>query len=103
MRVRIAFFFTLLFSVLLITPTVISFIDNNQDIAYLIEINEEEDSKGKEGKESANDLEIKIHPTENSSAFVLNGIQKRKNVRFLSKNYTSQYPNITTPPPKFLS
>lgn len=100
MRVRIALFFTLLFSVLLITPTVISLIDDNQEIAYLIEINEEEDNKG---KESANDLEFKIHPTENSSAFVLNGIQKRKNVRFLSKNYTSQYPKITTPPPEFLS
>ncbi|KGL62526.1 hypothetical protein [Polaribacter sp. Hel1_85] len=103
MRVRIALFFTLLFSVLLITPAVISFVDDNQDIAFLLEINEEEEHKGKEGKESAKDLEIKIHPTENSKDFVHNGIQKRKNVSFLSKNYTSQYPKITTPPPEFLS
>ena len=102
MRVKIALFFTLLFSTLLITPTVISLVDDNQDIAFLLEINEEEESKGKEGKESAKELEVKIHPTEHSSTFFLNGIQKKKNVRFNSKNYVSQYAKILTPPPELV-
>lgn len=99
LRVKIALFFTLLFSILLITPTVISLVDNTQDITFLLEMNEEEENKG---KESAKDLEIKLPTSEHFNFFFLNGIQKMKNVSFQSKNYTSEYPKITTPPPKFL-
>jgi SUMO ligase MMS21 Smc5/6 complex component len=98
LRVKIALFLILLFSILLITPAVISFVDDTQDIAFLLEMNEEEENKG---KESAKDLEIKLHQTENFSTFILNEIQKNKNVSFRSKNYTTEYPKITTPPPKF--
>ena len=99
MRVKIALFFTLLFSILLVTPTVISFIDDTQDIAFLLEMNEEEENKG---KEAAKDLEIKIYSSEHVGFYFLNKIQKKKNVSFWSKNYTSVFPKNTTPPPKFL-
>ena len=100
MKIKIAFFFTLLFSVLLITPTVISLVDDSQDVAFLLDINEEEENKG---KEVSKDLEIKIHPTENLDVSLLDEIQKTKNVSFCSKEYTSEYPKNTTPPPEFLS
>lgn len=99
MRVSISLFFTLLFSILLITPTVISLVDDSQDLAFFLDMNEEEENKG---KEAAKDLEIKIQPSENFEALFLNGIQKKKNVRFQSKNYSSEYPKNTTPPPEFL-
>lgn len=100
MNVIIALFFTLLFSFLLITPTVISLIDDTQDIAFFLDINEEEENKG---KGAAKDLKIKIHATENFCNLLLIGIQKKKNVRFQSKNYLSEYPKKTTPPPELLS
>ena len=99
-RIRIALFFTLLFSVLIISPGVISFIDDTQNIEFFLDMNEEEENKG---KESAKNLEIKIHPSEDFSDFILNGIQKKKNIIFKSKNYTSEYSKITTPPPELFS
>jgi hypothetical protein len=100
LKVKIAFFFTLLFSTLIIAPIVISFFDDTQDITFFLDINEEEDNKG---KESAKDLEIKIHSTDHFNDFIINGIQKKKNVSFKSTNYTSEYPKNTTPPPRSLS
>jgi SUMO ligase MMS21 Smc5/6 complex component len=100
LRVKIALFFTLLFSILLITPSVISLIDDGQHIAFFLDMNEEEENKG---KETSKDLEVKIHPTESFHTLLLDGIQKKKNVRFQSKNYISEYPKKTTPPPELLS
>ena len=99
-RIRIALFFTLLFSVLIISPGVICFIDDTHNIEFFLDMNEEEENKG---KESAKNLEIKIHPSEDFSDFILNGIQKKKNIIFKSKNYTSEYSKITTPPPELFS
>jgi hypothetical protein len=89
-----------MFSISLITPAVVSLFDGGKDIAFFIDMNEEEDNQG---NETAKDLEIKIYSTEHYGAMLLNGIQKKKNVSFQSKTYTSQYPKNTTPPPKFLS
>ncbi len=77
----------------------LSFVDDNENVAFFLEINEEEENKG---KESAKDLKIKISPTDSFKNLILNGIQKKKNVSYTSKNYTSEYPKITTPPPEFL-
>jgi len=95
-----------MFSIALIAPAVISMFDDAKDVAFFLDLNEEEENQGnegKEGKEAAKDLEIKIYSTEQYGALLLNGIQKKKNVSFQSKTYTSQYPKNTTPPPKFLS
>jgi hypothetical protein len=103
LKIKIAFFFTLLFSIIIIAPTVISFVDDTQNITFFLDINEEEENKGNKGKESAKDLEIKIHSIDRLNDFRINGIQKKKNVSFKSTNYTSEYPKNTTPPPKSLS
>lgn len=100
MKVRIALFFSIIFATLLIAPTVISLVDNTLNIAFVLDMNEEEENHG---KKSAKNLEIKIQTTENCSNLLLFGIQYKKDIRFKSKNYTSEYPKITTPPPKFLS
>jgi hypothetical protein len=92
-----------MFSTALITPAVINLFDDGQDVAFFLDMNEEEENQGKEGKEAAKDLEIKIYPTEQFGTLLLNGIQNKKNVSFQSKNYTSEYPKNTTPPPEFLS
>ncbi|MGJ8760101.1 MULTISPECIES: hypothetical protein [unclassified Polaribacter] len=96
MKVKVALFFILIFSSLLITPTVISLIDSTQDISVLINMNEEEENHGKNTLK-----EVKIIPySDVSISFRKN--QKIKNVRYRSKNYISEYPKIVTPPPKFV-
>mgnify|MGYP006104507571 FL=1 len=101
MNVRIAIFFSILFMILLTAPTVITLTDASQDIAFFFDINEEEEeNKGKE--ESKVDSKLKIYPTTFAASFLSSHIQITKNIRFLSKNYVSQTPKITTPPPDFV-
>ena len=80
-------------------PTILSFVEDTENVAFFLEINEEEENKG---KESAKDFETKIHPSKSFSNLFLNGIQVQKNVSYRSKNYTSEYPQITTPPPEII-
>jgi hypothetical protein len=101
LKIKIALFFTFLFSILLITPSVISLIDDEQYIAFFLDMNEEEEES--KGKETPKDLKIKIHPTGYFGALLLDRIQKKRNIRFQSKNYTSEYPKKTIRPPQFLS
>ena len=89
-----------MFSTALITPVVISLFDDAQDVAFFLDMNEEEENKG---NETSKNLEVKINTTEQFGSLVLNRIQKKKNVSFQSKTYTSEYPKNTTPPPEFLS
>jgi hypothetical protein len=101
LKVRIAIFFTLLFTVLLSTPTVILLTDTSQDIAFFLNINEvEEENKGKE--ESKVDSKLKIYPNTLIAFFLSSYIETAKNVRLQSKNYVSHCPKIVTPPPKFI-
>lgn len=97
MRVKIALFFTIIFSILLITPSVISLVDDTINISLFVNMNEEE-----EGDCSLKAVKVKITSENENSFLVLNKIQKKKNASFQSKNYISEYPKITTPPPKYL-
>lgn len=98
MRVKIALFFTIIFSILLITPSVISLVDDTINISLFVNMNEEEE----EGDYSLKAVKVKITSENENSFLVLNKIQKKKNASFQSKNYISEYPKITTPPPKYL-
>lgn len=82
-------------------PTVISLTDISQDIAFFLDINEEEgEKKGKE--ESKIDSKLKVYPNTFITSFLFNSIEVTKNVRFQSKDYVSHCPKIITPPPKFI-
>jgi hypothetical protein len=80
-------------------PTILSFLDDTENVAFFLENNEEEENKG---KESAKDFETKIYPSKSFSNLFLSGIQVQKNASYRSKNYTSEFPQITTPPPEIL-
>ena len=96
MKIKVATFFLLLFTSLIVAPTIISLVDNTQDITILLNMNEEEENTG---KVSLKDIKFKIHTTTINS-FLFNRIQKKKNVRFTTKNYVSEYSKIDTPPPE---
>ncbi|WBX73506.1 hypothetical protein PG913_11815 [Tenacibaculum pacificus] len=94
MKVKIALFFSILFMSLIVAPTIITLIDDNQDISYFFDLTEEEENNTKEGLK-----ELKIYSNIDVNIF-FKKIKKRKNVIFNSKNYTSLYLKISTPPPE---
>ena len=101
MRVFIASFFSLLFAIVLAAPTVISLVDETQEISVFLDLSEEEESKeGKKGKESKTDAELKLFTASQNGLSNLNKIQEKRNIRFRSKYYFSEYSKIDTPPPK---
>ena len=99
MKANIALFFTILFVGIIITPTVITLVYKNQDVTIFLEINEEEESKG---QKALKNLDFKVYAADFNTSIFFNNIQKKKNVRFNSKNYVSQYAKILTPPPELV-
>lgn len=98
MRPVTALFFTFLFTVVLVAPTVISLVDDVQEVSIFVDVNEEEENK--EGKESKTNGEIKLFASIQNDTSSLQSIQDLKNIRFRSKIYFSEYANIDTPPPR---
>ncbi|WP_288954818.1 hypothetical protein [uncultured Polaribacter sp.] len=86
----------------MVSPTVISLTDSGHNLSMLIDFGEEEESKGKESSESKVDSELKIHPSSSNKSLLLDNFSNAISVIFHSNNYISEYPKITTPPPKFV-
>jgi hypothetical protein len=95
--------FTYLFSFVLlasiVTPTYISLTEGSCDITAITDLGEEEENKG---KESVKDLEVKIYYLDNSESLYIS-LEKKKRMSFYSKNYTSHYKKLISPPPEQLS
>lgn len=79
-------------------PTIITLVDENQDISIFLNLTEEEEEE-KHSKETYK--ELKVYHNSDLNIF-FRKIQKKKNVVFFSKNYVSEYLKITTPPPEFV-
>jgi hypothetical protein len=92
----------ILFLILIVSPTVISLTDSDTSISIVLEDFGEEEKKGKESSESKLDSEFKIHPSSSNKSLHFSEYLKKTNVVFQSKNYISEYPKITTPPPKVM-
>jgi hypothetical protein len=97
LKIKIAFFFSILFIGVITAPTIISLVDENQDISIFLSLNEEEE----DSQEIKTFKELKVCPNAYLAIF-FKKVEKREIVRFTSKNYTSLFPKITTPPPKFV-
>ncbi|WP_343328394.1 hypothetical protein [Polaribacter staleyi] len=97
MKIKIAILFSILFVSVITAPTIISFVDENQDISIFLSLNEEEE----DNYESETFKELKVYPHSSLQVF-FRKIERREIVRFTSKDYTSLFPKITTPPPKFV-
>lgn len=97
MKIKFALFFSILFIGVITAPTIISLVNEDQDISIFLSLNEEEE----ENCEIETFKEVKLCPSSYSIIF-FKKIQKRETVRFTSKNYTSVFQKIITPPPKFV-
>ena len=64
----------------------------------VVDIGEEEE---KNGKESSKDLEVKNYYAIDLSN-LYTGLEKKKQISFYSKNYTSYQDKLISPPPEFL-
>lgn len=101
MKIRISIFFSLLFLSVLIAPTIICLTNSTQEIAFFIDINEEEEeNKGKE--ESKTDSKLKLYSSTFLNSFLSNAIETNENIRFHSKSYISKHPKVTKRPPKYI-
>ena len=88
---------------MIVSPSVISLTDSNPTISIMLaDFGEEEENKGKESSESKIDSELKIYPSSSNKSFHFSEYLEKSNVVFQSKSYVSEYPNITTPPPKLI-
>ncbi len=76
-------------------PTIISLVDSNADISFLIDVNEEESKE----KESSNDSEAKIvHVSPTKLSYY--GLEFSDLTSFNLKNYARPYLNLLSPPPE---
>lgn len=95
--------FTYLFSFILlasiVTPTYLSLTEGDFNFTEIVDFGEEEENKG---KESVKDLEVKIYYSDNSESLFV-GLEKKKRTSFYSKNYTSHYKKLISPPPEHIT
>lgn len=93
------YFFSLIILASIVTPTYLTLSDVKCEATEIADLGEEEENNG---KESAKDLEVKIYYSNNNeSTFV--SLEKKKRISFYSKNYTSHYQKLFSPPPESLS
>lgn len=93
----ITYFFSLVLLISVATPSYMSLIEETSKVE-VVDIGEEEE---KNGKESSKDLDVKnYYSTDNSSLY--NNLEKKKQISFYSKNYTSYQDKLISPPPEFL-
>mgnify|MGYP003631586498 CR=1 FL=1 len=83
----------------IVTPTYISLSDTMAKVTEIVDFGEEEENKG---KESVKDLEVKIYYSNNNDSLFVS-LEKKKRRSFYSKNYTSHYKKLISPPPEHLS
>jgi len=69
------------------------------EVTDIGDFGEEEENKG---KESVKDLEVKIYYSDNNESLFIS-LEKKKRMSFYSKNYTSHYKKLISPPPEHLS
>ena len=97
LRKIITLFFLSIFISHAVLPAIISLVDRDVDIAFLMDINEEESKEGETSKEK----EIKIIEVNNLSNSLADATSSENNTIYL-KRYTSVYLNLLSPPPEYL-
>jgi len=94
----ITYFFSLVLLISVATPSYMCLIEETSKIE-VVDIGEEEE---KNGKESSKDLEVKNYYSLDISNFYT-GLKNKKQISFYSKNYTSYYNKLASPPPELIS
>ena len=94
----ITYFFSLVLLISVATPSYMCLIEETSKIE-VVDIGEEEENNG---KESSKDLEVKNYYSLDISNYYT-GLKNKKQISFYSKNYTSYYNKLVSPPPELIS
>lgn len=76
-----------------------SLVGDSNEIAVIIDINEEEEKK----EEAKKDFELKINASENKNISSEYNYLKKDEAILSSDKYSSKHSEVNTPPPKVLS
>jgi len=93
-KTAISIFFSCIFTLLIVAPTLISMVEDSFDISIIIDMGEEE-SKEKETKK----LEIELTMSKFSDLELM-ASEERSRAEHYSRSYSSFYLKLHSPPPE---
>lgn len=97
MKTKIAIVLTFIFTIFIVSPTIVSVVEKNFDVTVLFSMNEEENNQ----KETSKNVDIKLLEIRTSS-YSFNSIDKSILFNYYSKKYASISLENSSPPPEFL-
>ncbi len=97
MKVKIAFFLSLVFLSLISCPTLLTLVDDNKEITSLVDNTEEENKN----EELEKDIEFELKSTSFISFSDLFSIEKQS-TKVTVLNYVLELSKKNTPPPEFV-
>ena len=97
MKKRIAIVFTIIFTLFIVSPTILSVVEDSFDISILFNVGEEENNQ----KEISKNFDLKSSEIKKTDS-LFNSLKKRNSLNYRLKKYTDIYQKNTYPPPEFL-
>jgi hypothetical protein len=97
MKKKIAIVFTIIFTLFIVSPTVLSVVEDSFDISILFNVGEEENNQ----KEISKNFDLKSSEIKKTDS-LFNSLKKRNSLNYRLKKYTDIYQKNTYPPPEFL-
>ena len=97
MKKKIAIVFTIIFTLFIVSPTVLSVVEDSFDISILFNVGEEENNQN----EISKNFDLKISEIKKTDS-LFNSLKKRNSLNYQLKKYTDIYQDNTYPPPEFL-
>ena len=97
MKKKIAIVFTIIFTLFIVSPTMLSVVEDSFDISILFNVGEEENNQ----KEISKNFDLKSSEIKKTDS-LFNSLKKRNLLNYRLKKYTDIYQKNTYPPPEFL-
>ena len=97
MKKKIAIVFTIIFTLFIVSPTILSVVEDSFDISILFNVGEEENNQ----KEISKNFDLKSSEIKKTDS-LFNSLKKRNSLNYRLKKYTDIYQKNTYPPPEFL-
>ena len=97
MKKKIAIVFTIIFTLFIVSPAILSVVEESFDISILFNVGEEENNQ----KEISKNFDLKSSEIKKTDS-LFNSLKKRNLLNYRLKKYTDIYQKNTYPPPEFL-
>ena len=97
MNIRVAVVLTFIFTLFIVTPTILSVVQDNFDISILYNISEEENNQ----KEVTKNFDVKFSETKTCLS-LFNSLDKKDLLDYYLKHYTNIFQENSYPPPELV-